>query len=88
MPLHRHLYQTSLRSEDASELCQINGGLFSFSYEMQFEGKVITMTFLPSLKPFLPLLMAPSGLFSPFNVTNKHLIVVRCCHRPAANMEK
>lgn len=47
--------------EDASELCKINWGLFS--YKTQTEGKVITMTFLTSLKPFLHLLVGPSGLF-------------------------
>ena len=61
--------------EDASELCKINWGLFS--YEMQTEGKVITMTFLTSLKPFLHLLVGPSGLFSSLPVTNKYLIDVR-----------
>lgn len=63
--------------QDASELCKINWGLFS--YETQTEGKVITMTFLTSLKPFLHLLVGPSRLFSSLRVTNKYLIDVRCC---------
>lgn len=63
--------------EDASELCKINWGLFS--YEMQTEGKVITMTFRTSLKSFLHLLVGPSGLFSSLSVTNKYLIDVQHC---------
>lgn len=63
--------------EDASELCKINWGLFS--YEMQTEGKVITMTSLTSLKSFLHLLVGPSGLFSSLSVTNKYLIDVQHC---------
>lgn len=63
--------------EDASELCKINWGLFS--YEMQTEGKVITMTFRTSLKSFLHLLVGPSGLFSSISVTNKYLIDVQHC---------
>lgn len=64
--------------EDASELGEINRG--SFSYETQTEGKVITMTFLTSLKPFLHLLVAPGGLFSSLRVTNKYLKDTRCCY--------
>lgn len=71
--------------EDASQLRQINWGLFS--YEMQTEGKVITMTFLTSLKPFLHLLLGPSGLFSSLSVTNKYLIAARCCHTTLTRLQ-
>lgn len=71
--------------EDASQLCEINWGLFS--YEMQTEGKVITMTFLTSLKSFLHLLVGPSGLFSSLSVTNKYLIAVRCCHTTLTRLQ-
>lgn len=54
------------RCEDASDPCQINWGLFS--YETQTEGKVITMTFLTSLKQFLHLLVGPRGLLLTNNI--------------------